>query len=103
MSIIKVDYGNIGGGITLEDIEYKSLTVAGNTKLNLPTTKKAKALFFDLNGAHLSYVVDGLDDNQGYSDGSRQTYYTYTFNDNSIECSASYSAGSTSFRGYIVY
>ena len=102
MGIIKEDNGLISGGGGLESAEYTSFTISAGAGLNVPTSKKAKAIAFAYNNEYIFYAADGVNNNKLYANNS-DNGQTVTFGDNAITSTSGISGSSRSCLACIFY
>lgn len=91
-----------GGVDKIESLEYVTFTVNANTPMNIPTSKKAKAIVFNYDTTWELYAADGVNNNRLYSNGS-DNGQTITFGDNAITSDVQLSSSTRSCKGCIIY
>jgi hypothetical protein len=105
MSIIKVDYGEISEGVTVDSVSAFNLSTTGLSAISIPTTKKAKGIVMHYvnNGTYYELIaLDGSNSNHPF-----WTYNTFyddaivTYNDTSINISKN--PGNVTWSGFILY
>lgn len=102
MAIIKEDNGLISGGGGIESIEYTSFTITAGSGLNVPTSKKAKAISFSWNNEYILYAADGVNSNKLYSNNS-DNGQTVTFGDSAITSTTGISGSNHTCNACIFY
>lgn len=104
MSIMKVDYGEVGGGEV--EVEYYELAYTAKTIVTVPTTKKAKALvyFVVASPQYLFQVVDGVNGNIPIRNSDpAASGVKFIFNDNNITTDTWLSQNNQTLRMAIIY
>lgn len=102
MPLVKMDAQKSAGGGGIESTEYTSFTISAGAGLNVPTSKKAKAIAFAYNNEYIFYAVDGVNNNKLYANNS-DNGQTVTFGDNAITSTSGISGSSRSCIACIFY